>query len=360
MSDLEQAGVTRSDWLAATEGCIELRVSRVIDETHDARSLVLEVPDELASRFSYVPGQFLSFKIPYAGHVLTRSYSLASSPHTDPEHKVTVKRVDDGRISNWMNDHVEAGSRLMVVPPAGRFVLSEGKRQIALFAGGSGITPVISIIKSALATTQRPLKLIYANRDEHSIIFRDELEALGRAHPERFEVVHSLDDVDGFLDRDAVKKHVAGILDSDFYLCGPGPFMATVEEALRELHVGHERIHIERFVSPPDPGLHVEEFTPEVSDDSVPGAITVVLDGESHEVPYQKGEKILWAVREAGLEPPFSCEEGYCSCCMAKLSAGAVKMDTNDCLTRDLLDEGWILTCQARCVSGKVKVEYPD
>jgi 3-ketosteroid 9alpha-monooxygenase subunit B len=136
--------------------------------------------------------------------------------------------------------------------------------------------------------------------------------------------------------------------------------MAIAEEALRELHVDHDLIHVERFVSPPDPGLHVEELAPEVTDDSVPDTITVVLDGGTREIPYQKGEKILLAVRAAGLEAPYSCEEGYCSCCMAKLTGGEVKMDTNDCLSKELLDEGWVLTCQSRCVSGKVRIEYPE
>jgi 3-ketosteroid 9alpha-monooxygenase subunit B len=360
MVDPEAAGISDEDWRGATASCVELRVEKIIDETHDSRSLVFGIPGELAERFAYQPGQFLSFKIPFEGHVLTRSYSLSSSPDTDREHKVTVKRVEDGRISNWMNDRVEVGSRLMVVPPAGQFVLNDSDRKITLFGGGSGITPVISIIKSALATSQRSLKLIYANRDERSIIFKDELDRLLRQHGDRFEIVHSLDEVDGFLDCDAVKRHVGSEVSSDFYLCGPGPFMATVEEALRELHVDHARIHIERFVSPPDPGLHVEELLPDVGDDSVPDTITIVLDGKDHEVPYRKGEKVLRAARDAGLDPPFSCEEGYCSCCMAKLTAGAVKMDNNDCLSQSLLDEGWVLTCQSRCVSGKVKVEYPD
>ena len=360
MIDPKSAGVSEEDWRAATSACVALRVSEVIDETHDSRSFVFDVPAELTERFRYQPGQFLSFKIPFEGNVLTRSYSLASSPHTDSAHKVTVKRVDDGRISNWMNDRVEVGTALMVVPPAGLFILDDAERKIILFGGGSGITPVISIIKSALATTSRSLKLVYANRDERSIIFKAELERLVGEYPGRLETIHSLDDTDGFLDRDRVKAYIASELDSGFYLCGPGPFMATVEEALRELHVDHGLIHIERFVSPPDPGLHVEEVAEEVSGDSVADTITVVLDGETHEVPYQKGEKVLWAARESGLEPPFSCEEGYCSCCMAKLVTGEVKMDTNDCLTSDLLDEGWVLTCQARCVSGKVKIEYPD
>ena len=360
MTDPKRAGISEEDWREATSACVELRVEKIIDETHDSRSFVFEIPAELKERFAYQPGQFLSFKIPFEGRILTRSYSLSSSPHTDLKHKVTVKRVDEGRISNWMNDRVEVDSHLTVVPPAGQFVLNDSDRKITLFGGGSGITPVISIIKSALASSQRSLKLIYANRDERSIIFNDELDQLLHEHGDRFEIVHSLDEVDGFLDCEAVKRHVGSDVDSDFYLCGPGPFMATVEEALRELQIDHDRIHIERFVSPPDPGLHVEELTPDVSDDSVPDTITIVLDGEAHEVSYQKGEKVLWAAREAGLDPPFSCEEGYCSCCMAKLAAGEVKMDNNDCLSQSLLDEGWVLTCQSRCVSGKVKVEYPD
>ncbi len=360
MTDFEKAGVSEADWRAATESCVELRVAKVIDETHDSRSLVFEIPAPLSERFRYRAGQFLSFKIPYEGHVLTRSYSLASSPDTDREHKVTIKRVDEGRISNWMNDRVEAGVRLTVVPPAGTFVLNDADRRIILFGGGSGITPVISIIKSALATSHRSMKLIYANRDERSIIFKSELDELARTHPDRFQIVHCLDDIDGFLDCDAVKRLVGSDVGSDFYLCGPGPFMAVAEEALRELHVDHDLIHVERFVSPPDPGLHVEELAPDVTDDSVPETITVVLDSEPREIPYPKGEKILVAVRAAGLDAPYSCEEGYCSCCMAKLTAGEVKMDTNDCLSKGLLDEGWVLTCQSRCVSGKVRIEYPD
>ncbi len=360
MADYEAAGVSEADWRAATQPCVELRVARVIDETPDARSLVLEIPAAHAERFRYRAGQFLSFKIPYEKQVLTRSYSLSSAPETDPEHKVTVKRIDGGRISNWIKDRVGVGSRLMVAPPAGSFVLDGADRRTILFAAGSGITPIISIAKSALASSGRSLTLFYANRDERSIIFRDELDALARAHPDRLEVVHRLDAVDGLVERDDVKRLVGAQVESDFYLCGPGPFMAIVEEALRELHVDRERVHVERFVSPPDPGPHPEEARPEVADASVPNAITVVLDGETVEVPYAKGEKILRAVRAAGLDAPYSCEEGYCSCCMAKLTAGEVKMDANDCLSQALLDEGWVLTCQARCVSGKARVEYPD
>jgi 3-ketosteroid 9alpha-monooxygenase subunit B len=360
--DFASAGVSQTDWQAATAGCFELRVRFVIDETSDARSIVLEIPPQLAERFRYRPGQFLSFKIPYQGAVLTRSYSLASSPDCDAEHKFTVKRIADGRISNWINDHVRTGESLMVTPPAGFFVLDEGTREIVLFSGGSGITPVISILKSALATTRRRLKLVYANRDERSIIFQAELEALARQHPDRLEIVHSLDVRDGFLDGVGVKKLVGRAQGAEFYLCGPGAFMATVESALLELGVPLERIHIERFSSPPDPGVTAPD-APDAADakgETVPEKITIVLDGVAHEVPYQAGERVLHAARRAGLDPPFSCEEGYCSCCMAKLARGEVKMHANDCLSPQLLKEGWVLTCQSRCVSKEIRIEYPD
>jgi 3-ketosteroid 9alpha-monooxygenase subunit B len=360
--DFLRAGVSETDWKAATDGCFPLRVLRTTPETADSLSVVLEIPPQLQARFRYQPGQFLSFKIPYQGVVLTRSYSLASSPHCDGEHKFTVKRIADGRVSNWINDHVKPGEQLMVAPPAGLFVLDPGDREILLFSGGSGITPVISIIKSALATTQRRLRLIYANRDERSIIFRRELEELASRHPDRFEIVHSLDVRDGLLDGAAIQKLVGRALAAEFYLCGPGAFMATVESALLELGVPLERIHIERFSSPPDPGATAPDApdAAEARGETVPEKITIVLDGKEHEVPYQAGERVLHAARRAGLDPPFSCEEGYCSCCMAKLARGEVKMHANDCLSPQLLAEGWVLTCQSRCVSKEIRIEYPD
>jgi 3-ketosteroid 9alpha-monooxygenase subunit B len=359
MVDPKRAGVSEGDWQKAIASCHELRVLRTVRETHDAMSIVFEIPEALAHEFEYRPGQFLSFKIPFDGHVLTRSYSLASSPDVDTEPKVTVKRVEGGRISNWMNDEVSAGSTLMVVPPAGHFVLQpDSKRDVVLFSAGSGITPCISIIKSALATTGRRVRLLYANRDARSIIFEEELAALATRHPDRLEISHSLDDQAGFVTARGVDGWVRGETDQDFYLCGPDAFMTTVEEALHALQIARERIHIERFLSPPD---HDEAEEPAVEAGEIaPATITLVLDGHEHEIPYEPGERVLAAARRAGLDPPFSCEEGYCSCCMAKLVSGEVKMSTNDCLTPDLLKEGWVLTCQSRCTGTKVRLEYPE
>ena len=360
MIDPASEGVSPEHWREATHACHELRVARTIAETHDSVSIVLEIPAALEQAFHYRAGQFLTFKVPYQGRVLSRSYSLSSSPDVEREHKVTVKRVELGRISNWMNERVRPGAPLMVVPPAGLFVLdAAATRDLFFWSGGSGITPCISLIKSALATTQRRMQLVYANRDARSIIFREELEALARAHPARLTLHHSLDDERGFVGAADVHARVGGALDQDFYLCGPAAFMDTVEHALREQGVARERIHIERFISPPDHDVLPDE--PAAHEGEIaPASITLVLDGKPHEVPYQAGERVLHAARRAGLDPPFSCEEGYCSCCMAKLVSGKVEMAANDCLTPELLAEGWVLTCQSRCVSKGVKLEYPD
>ena len=361
MIDPKRAGVSESAWREAISSCHELVVKAIVEETHDARSIVLDIPSALEETFRYKAGQFLSFKVPYEGQTLVRSYSLASSPDADAEHKVTVKRVDGGRISNLFNDALGVGDSVMVVPPAGLFILKDETRPILLFGGGSGITPLISIIKSALATTNRTMNLVYANRDRRSIIFSDELAGLVAANRDRLEVVHSLDDTDGFLTAERVREHVGRTPDRDYYLCGPAAFMDTVEQALGELAIDAAQLHIERFISPPDPTTR--SAAPEsgaAGDGAVPDSITVTLDGTTTVIPYEANDKILDAVRRAGLEPPFSCEEGYCSCCMAKLVSGEAKMESNDCLTQDLLDEGWVLTCQARCVSREAKVEYPD
>jgi 3-ketosteroid 9alpha-monooxygenase subunit B len=206
----------------------------------------------------------------------------------------------------------------------------------------------------------RHVKLVYANRDDRSVIFADELAALARAHSGRFEIVHSLDVRDGLLGAAGVERLIGGEIEADFYLCGPGAFMATVESALVGLGVPLGRIHIERFVCRPIRGDGARYPTLRRRAEFVPESITIVLGGIEHSVPYRPGQRLLHAARRAGLDPPFSCEEGYCSCCMAKLVRGKVEMHANECLSRSLLAEGWMLTCQSRCVSREIRIEYPD
>ena len=339
-----------------------VKISRVVEETADSRSFVLDFPSEVAEQFVYRAGQFLTFRLSVGSERLVRCYSLASAPGVDPEPKVTVKRIEDGRVSNWMNDHLAAGDWLETMPPAGVFCLSERDSPLILFGAGSGITPVISLLKSALAGGSRPITLLYANRDRESIIFREELEELVRRHPEQLEVVHHLDCDQGFVDAASVERAVAGRLDADCYVCGPGPFMDTVEAAVTGLGIDGSQLFIERFVSLSGDGAPAAEGSGDLLDpgDASPARITITLDGQTREVPYAPGQTLLAAARAAGLEPPFACEEGYCSCCMARVSPGSVRMVANDALADDQVEEGWVLTCQSIPLDDEIKVEYPD
>ncbi|MBT8467296.1 MAG: 3-ketosteroid-9-alpha-hydroxylase, partial [Deltaproteobacteria bacterium] len=233
----------------------ELQVSGIIQETHDTRSFVFAVPASLREEFRYRAGQFLTFEVPWNGLQLRRCYSLSSAPETDAWPKVTVKRVDDGRISNWFNDNLHVGDTILVQPPEGRFLIrsDEGDHGIFLFGGGSGVTPVLSILKSALRTTERRVKLIYANRDERSIIFKDEIDLWLAEFPNRLEVVHHLDSTSGFMSVEEIRAQIREWEDAEFFVCGPTGYMDPVEEAFKASNIDPGQTKFERFISPIDP-----------------------------------------------------------------------------------------------------------
>jgi 3-ketosteroid 9alpha-monooxygenase subunit B len=335
----------------------DLRVARVIRETADACSVVLEIPPELAGVFHYRAGQFVTLRVPFQGMELSRSYSLSSSPDVDREHKITIKRIPAGRVSNWVNDCLRPGDFVRVMPPGGLFVLDDSTRPLALFAAGSGITPIISIIKSALACSERVIRLVYANRDAASVIFKDELDALAGRHGPRMTVAYHYDVEQGFLDKSRVGRDVVRLRDADFYVCGPSGFMDVVQASLDECGIPDERVRIERFVSPPDP-VRTDASIP--SRNGAPASVSVYLDGRTHEIMCEPGETVLAAVQRNGLEPPFSCTDGFCGCCMARLRSGKVRMIKNDFLSERELQDGWVLTCQSVPEGDGCKVEYPD
>ena len=338
----------------------EIRVARVVEETPDARSFELSVPPELAERFRYRAGQYFTFEVPLGADRILRCYSLASCPERGEPHKVTVKRVPFGRGSGWFHEQVQAGSVLRVMPPLGRFVLHESARPLLLFAGGSGITPVIGLIKSALATTRRRIRLLYANRDAASVIFREEIDALAKRHPERFEAIHHLDDAIGFLDAGGVRRARAGFEDAEAYLCGPGPFMSLVEQTLEAGDVPRERIHIERFELPAE---HAQTFVPAPAPGpqlGLPSEIVVHLDGKTHRIPYRAGQTLLDAARSAGLQPPFACEEAFCGSCAAKRVRGEIALDRNDVFSAAEIAAGWILTCHGRPASAECEISWDN
>jgi 3-ketosteroid 9alpha-monooxygenase subunit B len=350
----------------SSTGSYSLQVCAVIDETVDARSLVLDIPPNLRERFRYKPGQFLSFRVPLGGKLLTRCYSMASSPLADALPKVTVKRVDGGRVSNWMNE-VQVGDWLEVLPPAGHFCLDERQpadtgKPLVLFGGGSGITPVFSILKSVLHASRRPITLIYANRDEASVIFKDELRQLIKAHPDQLHVVHVLDSVQGFLGDAQVRHLMRDLAGGEYFICGPGPFMDTVERTLLALGEAPESIHVERFVSPPDPDelLAEEAVARAAAMDSHCEALIVELDGQQHEIPCRPGDTLLQSCKAAGLDVPSSCEEGFCGACMCVVQEGETRLARNDVLSPRELEEGWTLACQSRPTGARVRLKFPD
>ncbi|MFZ1863949.1 MAG: ferredoxin--NADP reductase [Polyangiales bacterium] len=333
----------------------KLKIAGIVQETRDTRSFILDVPESLRAEFRYRAGQFLTFEVPWNGMQLRRCYSLSSAPESDPWLKVTVKRVEDGRVSNWFNDHLHVGDSILVQPPEGRFVLrsNEGEHPIVLFGGGSGITPVLSILKSALRRTRRRVKLIYANRDAESIIFKDELDLWRAEHPQRLEVVHHLDSDRGFMSVADIQEHLRGWQDAEFFVCGPTGYMDTIEEAFKASKIDPNRIKFERFISPVDPDRKDASATvlPAQSEADIPESFTIRLEGQVHEVPYQKGLTLLESAVNAGYKPPSSCEDGYCGCCMALLKGGRVNMANHDALEPSDIERGWVLACQSRPAS---------
>jgi ferredoxin-NADP reductase len=327
-----------------------LTVAAVVDETTDTKSFVLEIPPDLASTFTYTAGQFCTFRALIDGELVVRCYSMASSPDVGDAFKTTVKRVPGGRMSNWMNDVLTAGDTIDVMRPAGLFVLHDTDAPVVAFAGGSGITPVISIVKTALATTDRPIVLVYANRDPDSVIFRAELDELEAGSGGRLSVHHHLDSEAGFLDPPACASLVGDRADAHFYVCGPGPYMDTVEAGLELVGITPKQLFIERFVVP--------EEVPVVTEASATESLVIRIGRKKQTVGYRVGETVLEAARRAGLSPPFSCESGSCATCMAHLDDGTVVMRVNNALSPEEVEDGWILTCQSLPTSPTAVVTY--
>ena len=330
-----------------------LRIKDVVRETAEANSFVLDVPADMREAFAYESGQFCNFRVWVDGQPFVRCYSMSSAPGVDPDLRVTVKRVPDGVVSNWMNDHLSPGDVVEVSRPAGFFRLVEcqGEGDIVAFSAGSGITPVLSLVKTAVATTSQRVRLLYANRDEDAIILRSEIDALA-AHP-RFTVSHHLDVEKGFVDRDAIGAFMAPAGGAEFYVCGPGPFMDVVEHTLLAGGVEEARIHIERFTP--------EEWLPEPEPAGVtdaPTRVTIQIGARTETTDYHPGTTILQTARQMGMSPPFSCESGSCATCMARLTEGTASMHVNNALTPEEVAEGWVLTCQALPTSPTVHVVY--
>ncbi len=347
----------------------DLEVVDVVEETADARSISFRVPEGAEEHFRYKPGQFLTLAVPSdRTGVAARCYSLSSSPHDDGPLTVTVKRTAEGYASNWICDHLRPGSTIRSLPPSGIFTPASLDADLLLFGGGSGVTPVMSITRTALAEGTGRIVLFYANRDERSVIFAAELARLAREHPERLQVVHWLESVQGLPDQAQLRAFAAAYADRDAFVCGPAPFMKATVAALRELDFPRARRHQEKFVSlggnPFGDAVGAGETQVEVTDTETevgwgPVRLEVELDGTTHSFDdWAPGTTLLDHLEAKGVAAPFSCREGECSACAVRLLEGEVSMTNNDVLDDEDLADGIRLACQSHPVTDSVRATY--
>ena len=355
MVDTAQAGTAST---TANSHVQNLEVVEVIKETGDAMSLVFEVPENLAYKFRYHPGQFLTVKIPseQTGSV-ARCYSLSSSPHLDDDLVVTVKRTAGGYASNWICDNVAVGTRMTVLSPSGVFVPKPLDADVLLIGAGSGVTPMMSIAKSVLIGGAGTVFMIYANRDEASVIFGAELEDMMVEFPDRFTVVHWLESERGLPAHEGLAELLAPYPAYDAFVCGPAPFMDTVKGALAAVGMSDKHVHVELYQS-----LTGDPFADIVIPDAVAGEIpataVVEIDGRTVEVDWPRNTPLLDVLLSKGYDAPYSCREGACSACACTIRNGEVRMLRNDTLVDADLAIGLTLACQAVPLTDQVTIAF--
>jgi ring-1,2-phenylacetyl-CoA epoxidase subunit PaaE len=350
----------------------QLTVREVRRETHDCVSIAFEVTEQLKETFRFLQGQYITLKTKIGGEEVRRSYSICSSP-LDHELRVAVKKVPNGVFSTYANELLKAGDSLEVMPPMGKFftpLLSSQKKNYVGFAAGSGITPLLSIIKTTLQTEKEStFTLVYGNRNRHSIIFRETLEALKNKYMNRFRLIHILsrETTDtplnsGRIDADKCLTLCDKTIDlqrtDEFFLCGPEEMIFSVKNVLEEKGVAAQKIHFELFTTAGQQNKKIQQLETE-TDKGPKSKITVKLDGISFDFELsQKGEAILDAALKQGADLPYACKGGVCCTCRAKLVEGQVDMEVNYGLEPDEIEQGFILTCQSHPKSEHVVVDF--
>lgn len=372
-----------------TETFYPLKVIKIIEETESALSFVLEVPEYFKKQFRYRPGQFITVRVQEKASdaatdsFIKRSYSMTSAPgETDSHFSITIKRL--GPISNLLLDTVREGDTLMILPPEGSFFPKPRKQptHYLFFAAGSGITPFMSMIKSLLKTrTESRISLVYANINEKSIIFKDELERLSAENPEKLLVIHVLKSPEnawtgrsGMLVAETLNELLDELTkyppeSKEYYICGPVRFINLVESVLLAGNISPGNIHAERFTFSPNITIPVAEEKQEklweIGDEEnskthTQQKLAIQLKGEVREIDYSQNETILDAVLRAGLLPPFACQEGVCASCKAKVVSGRVRMLKHEALTPLEADQRNFLTCTAVAVSGETLISFDE
>lgn len=348
----------------------DLRIKNIVQETRDAITIVFEQP--AGQPVAYKSGQFLTLIASVNGKEVRRAYSLCSSPFVDQDLAVTVKRVDQGLMSNWLPDNLRVGQSMRIMEPMGQFTTEfdgQRKRHLVMFAGGSGITPMMSIVKSTL--TQEPesiVSLIYCNRDLDSIIFRQELERWEERYEGRLHVVHVLDTApmnwtgySGLLNREMLTKLFERIpswtADKTTYLmCGPEGMMKNVEGLLHDHSIPKDKIFKESFVQ----GVldkQAEAAPAAGSEAAKTREVTIRYDNQEYKVTVAPQDTILQSALDQGIDLPYSCQSGLCTACRGKALSGKVKLDEEEGLSQSERAEGYVLTCVGHPMTDDVVIE---
>ncbi len=347
-----------------------LAVNDLRRETADAVSMTFAIPSELADDYAFAPGQYLTLRTTMDGEEVRRSYSICSGPD-DGELRIAVKKVDGGAFSSWAADELKSGDELDVMTPTGRFGVAPAPEEARIyvgFAAGSGITPILSIVKGVLAREPNSrFFLFYGNRATEGVMFREALEELKDRFLQRFSLFHVISGEEqdipilhGRLDGEKVRVLLRSLVPAatvdHVFICGPTGMSEDIEATCRDIGIAEDRIHVERFVS----GLGGKPRPKAVIAPSAPpkAFASLIIDGKRRDVPVAEGEAILDAALRAGMDLPFACKGGMCSTCRAKLVEGEAEMDVNYSLEPWELKAGFVLTCQAKPVSDKVVVDY--
>ncbi|MBS1538666.1 MAG: 2Fe-2S iron-sulfur cluster binding domain-containing protein [Bacteroidetes bacterium] len=353
----------------------KIPVAKITHETESAVSIAFEVPENLRDIFKYKPGQYLTLRVAIGGKTFNRAYSLCSSSALGEYHTIAVKSTEDGFVSNFLNENIRDGDTLEVMPPMGNFTIdmsSTNERTYVLLGGGSGITPLLSILKSVLALEPNSrVILLYGNRDEANIIFKSQLDVLTEKSNGRLTVVHvleqSIENITKYIGRlDAptivslLKDTVGSNLETaHYFLCGPGGMMAQAELALEQLKIAKSNIHREYFTLPlADAVSSAPVVSAPVDETPQNREVKLRLYGGNYTINVEPKETILAAAIRQNLDPPYACQIAACCTCRAKLVTGKVVMDSREALTDDELDEGYILTCQSHPQTADVLVDY--
>ncbi|MDB5871258.1 MAG: phenylacetic acid degradation protein [Ramlibacter sp.] len=353
-----------------------LRVKNVSPDTQEAVVVTFDVPQELREVFGFTQGQYLTLRKEIAGEDMRRSYSICAGVDDD-ELRVGVRKVKGGVFSNWINEKLQPGDSISVMAPQGRFFVpieSQAHRHHVGIAGGSGITPILSIMKTVLAREPNSrFTLIYGNRSLRSTMFKEELENLKDKYMTRLVLHHVFSDEHtdapinmGFLDRAKVGEFLQALMPAanidHVFICGPFQMNDEAEAALLAAGVPEGRIHIERFGVPQQAagavGAVVHEARP---GDAEQARITIIRDGLKREITFHKDQpSILDCASAAGLEVPFSCTSGVCGTCRAKVIEGDVRMERNFALDKNEVAQGFVLTCQAHPMTERVVLSFDE